>query len=205
VTPPRSTTTYAVLGLLTLRDWTTYELAKQVQRSLQWFWPRAERKLYDEPKRLVADGLATASAEATGKRPKTVYSITPAGRSALASWLDEPSARRSMEFEALVKVFFADGGTLDQLQATLDRIIAESEERVERLGDIVASGPMFPGRAHIIALCVRLQVEEELAVLRWARWARSAVAAWSAADDPGAWDSHAVMESLVAECRAATS
>ena len=49
-----TTTSYAVLGLLALRPWTTYELAKQVQRSLDWFWPRAERKLYDEPKRLVA-------------------------------------------------------------------------------------------------------------------------------------------------------
>src|SRR5688572_5469801 len=54
--PPRTTTSYAILGLLSVRRWTTYELAKQVQRSLNWFWPRAERKLYDEPKRLVADG-----------------------------------------------------------------------------------------------------------------------------------------------------
>jgi DNA-binding PadR family transcriptional regulator len=105
-----------VLGLLALRDWTTYELAKQMHRSLHWFWPRAERKLYDEPKRLVADGLATASAEATGKRPKTVYSITPAGRSALSDWLDEPSATPALEFEAMVKVFFADAGSLEQLQ-----------------------------------------------------------------------------------------
>ena len=47
-----TTTSYAVLGLLSVRSWTTYELAKQVQRSLNWFWPRAERKLYDEPKQL---------------------------------------------------------------------------------------------------------------------------------------------------------
>ena len=53
MTAPLSTTSYAILGLLALRPWTTYELAKQVQKSLGWFWPRAERKLYDEPKRLV--------------------------------------------------------------------------------------------------------------------------------------------------------
>ena len=81
-----TTTSYAVLGLLSVRSWTTYELAKQVQRSLNWFWPRAERKLYDEPKRLVAQGLATASQEATGQRPRTVYSITDDGRRALRQW-----------------------------------------------------------------------------------------------------------------------
>ena len=78
-----TTTSYALLGLLNIRPWTTYELAKQVQRSLGWFWPRAERKLYDEPKRLVEQGLATATNESTGKRPRTVYAITPAGLAAL--------------------------------------------------------------------------------------------------------------------------
>src|SRR5262245_33715324 len=80
---PLTTTSYALLGLLNIRPWTTYELAKQVQRSLGWFWPRAERKLYDEPKRLVERGLATATSEATGKRPRTVYAITAEGRKAL--------------------------------------------------------------------------------------------------------------------------
>ena len=56
-------TSYAVLGLLSLRSWTTYELAQQVRRSLNWFWPRAERKLYQEPKALVERGLATSRTE----------------------------------------------------------------------------------------------------------------------------------------------
>src|SRR6476620_9183008 len=85
----RTTTSFAILGLLSLRTWSTYELAKQVSRSLHWFWPRAERKLYDEPKVLVADGLATASKSFTGERPRTVYEITDAGRAALTAWLDE--------------------------------------------------------------------------------------------------------------------
>ena len=76
---PLSTTSHAILGLLSLRSWTTYELAKQVQRSLGWFWPRAERKLYDEPKRLVAAGLASSEREMTGARPRTVYAVTRRG------------------------------------------------------------------------------------------------------------------------------
>ena len=80
---PLTTTSRALLGLLHLRPWTTYELAKQVQRSLGWFWPGAERKLYDEPKNLVAAGLATATEQHTGNRPRTVYAITAAGRKEL--------------------------------------------------------------------------------------------------------------------------
>src|SRR5262245_48564069 len=117
-----SPTASALLGLLSLRSWTTYELAKQVQRSLGWFWPRAERKLYDEPKRLVAAGLATSGREMTGARPRTVYTVTARGRRALRKWLDEPPAAPTLEFEGMIKVFFADGGTVEQLRATLTSI-----------------------------------------------------------------------------------
>ena len=79
----------AVLSLLALRSWTTYELAQQMKRSLHWFWPRAESKLYEEPKKLVAHGLARATSETVGLRPRTVYEITPAGRRALAQWVAE--------------------------------------------------------------------------------------------------------------------
>ncbi|RPI11198.1 MAG: PadR family transcriptional regulator, partial [Actinobacteria bacterium] len=107
-----TTTSYALLGLLRIKPWTTYELAKQVQRSLGWFWPRTERKLYDEPKHLVALGLATATEEHTGNRPRTVYKITAKGRGALRAWLSQPSEPSVFESEAMVKLFFADAGTL---------------------------------------------------------------------------------------------
>jgi PadR family transcriptional regulator, regulatory protein AphA len=49
-----------------VRSWTNDELTKQVNHSLNWCWPRADRKLYDEPYVLVADGLATATKAASG-------------------------------------------------------------------------------------------------------------------------------------------
>ena len=108
--------------MLRLRSWTSYELAKQVQKSLGWFWPRAERKLYDEPKNLVALGLATATDEHTGNRPRTVrdHSGRPQG---LRGGSDTPEPP-ALEFEGMVKVFFADGGTIEQLRETLGAIEA---------------------------------------------------------------------------------
>src|SRR3954451_25128757 len=106
-----TTTSYAILGLLALRSWTTYELAKQMQRTLHYFWPRAESRLYEEPKNLVAQGLAVAEKTFVGKRPSTVYSITPAGRQTLEGWLKTPPAGPVLEFEGIVRVFLADLGT----------------------------------------------------------------------------------------------
>jgi PadR family transcriptional regulator AphA len=202
VSGTRTTTSYALLGLLAVRDWTTYELAKQVRRSLNWFWPRAERKLYDEPKRLVEQGLATSIREHTGQRPRTVYRITPDGRAALRDWLSEPPAPRSIEFEAMIKVFFADAGTPEQLLATLDRIEAEAADRIAALSEMAAARPVpFPQRAHLAAIGLRLQCEQEEAVLRWARWAREQVGLWNDTTDPGPWDPLAALDDRAARPR----
>jgi PadR family transcriptional regulator, regulatory protein AphA len=189
---PLSTTSYAVLGLLSLRHWTTYELAKQVQRSLGWFWPRAERKLYDEPKRLVAAGLATGQREMTGARPRTVYAVTRQGRTALRRWLDEAPAPPALEFEGMVKVFFADAGTLDQLHRNLTAIaeaadvrLAELEAKVDEFGRGEAP---FPERAHLNTVALRFQLDHERSIATWARWALEETALWRSTTDPGAWD-----------------
>ena|SRR6478672_3903063 len=195
----RTTTSYAVLGLLAIRPWTTYELAKQVQRSLRWFWPRAERKLYDEPKRLAEEGLATATREHTGRRGRTVYTITDAGRAALRDWLGEPFVPPTTEFEGMVKVFFADAGSTAQLLATVERIESQAAERLEEIVGLAGTRPLaFPEREHISAIGLRLFAQQEEATLRWARWARVQVEHWTDTTDPGAWDAPGVLAEIAA-------
>jgi PadR family transcriptional regulator, regulatory protein AphA len=192
VTPSLSTTSHAILGLLSLRSWTTYELAKQVQRSLGWFWPRAERKLYDEPKRLAAAGLAKSVREMTGSRPRTVYAVTAKGRKALQRWLDEPPAPPSLEFEGLVKVFFADGGTLEQLRKTLTTIAETAEARTAELegkvDEHLAGDVPFPERLPLNTLGLKYQLEHERWIGTWARWALDQTEEWRSPTDPGSWD-----------------
>jgi PadR family transcriptional regulator, regulatory protein AphA len=195
-----TSTSYALLGLLALRPWTTYELAKQVQRALGWFWPRAERRLYDEPKRLEAAGLATSTREMTGARPRTVYSVTDEGSRALHRWLGEPPAPPVVEFEGLVKVFFADGGTLEQLRTTLASIAETAEERTAELEAKVheqaRAEVMFPERAHLNTLVLRYHLDQEQAITSWARWALHQTEGWRSSNDPGSWDHRAVLAEL---------
>jgi PadR family transcriptional regulator AphA len=196
---PRTTTSYAVLGLLALRSWTTYELAKQVQRSLGWFWPRAERKLYEEPKRLVEAGLATGAREMTGARPRTIYGATAKGRKELGRWLGEAPAPPSLEFEGLVKVFFADAGTLEQLDENLRSIAATSDARVRDLEAKVeehnAGDVPFPQRLPINTLGLRFQLDHERVIGTWARWSLEQTKHWRSPTDPGSWDYHEVFGS----------
>ena len=194
-----STTSYAILGLLRLRSWTTYELAKQVQRSLEWFWPRAERKLYDEPKRLVAAGLASSEREMTGARPRTVYAVTRRGRTALRRWLGEPPEPPTLEFEGMVKLFFADGGTIEQLRATLTSVAETADARLvelEGIADELSSDDVrYPERVHLNALGLRFVLDHEANLARWARWALEQTSTWTSTTDPGRWDHREALSS----------
>jgi len=183
-----TTTSHAVLGLLGLQPWSTYELAKQMERSLRNFWPRAESKLYEEPKNLVAHGLARAREERVGNRPRTVYTITAKGRRALRSWLDEPGAGPLLEFEALLKVFFADQGTKEQLLANIRTIKHQAEEGDAQgrtfAREYLETGGPFPERLPVIGLMVRFLHGHNAAILEWARWAEAEVQNWADMSPP---------------------
>lgn len=177
-----SATSYAILGLLSLQPWTTYELARQVQMSLRNFWPRGERKLYDEPKKLVEQGLAQVTRELVGRRPRSVYRITPKGRRALRQWLGDPAEMPVLEFEALVKVFFAEQGSKEQLLTTLERILESAEHRqsidARWAAYYLATGGRFPGRAPVVTLVGKLQADLNDTIGAWAHWAHETVSCW---------------------------
>jgi PadR family transcriptional regulator AphA len=126
---PLPTTSYAILGMLALRPWTAYELTQQLRRSLSYCWPKAESVLYDEPKRLVRLGLATAQREPVGRRTRTAYAITGEGRRALGAWLAPPTRSSRFEFEAILRLLYADQGTKAELLDAVRAARRWAEER----------------------------------------------------------------------------
>jgi DNA-binding PadR family transcriptional regulator len=183
---PLTTTSFAVLGLLSIKPWSSYELTQQMDRSLGRIWPRAVSKLYEEPKKLVEHGYARASTEQNGQRSRSVYSITAKGRRALGAWLREPGNGPVLEFEQLLKVFFAENGRKADLIATLASAqqwaMARSAESLE-VGEryLQGEGP-FPERLPELQLTSRFITDFYLLVCNWAKWATSIVESWP--EDP---------------------
>lgn len=177
-----TTTTYGVLGLLAVRPHSTYELAKAMDRSVGRVWPRAQSKLFEEPKKLLEHGYATAREETVGRRPKTVYTITRSGRRALSAWLAEPGDGPALDFEGLVKLIFAEYGTRDDALATISRarqwaveMNAGSIEGGEKF--IEGDGRYAERRATTLLLGAFLTDFYAL-VAEWADWATDEVASW---------------------------
>jgi DNA-binding PadR family transcriptional regulator len=175
-----------VLGLLSVKPWSSYELTQQMDRSLGRIWPRAVSKLYEEPKKLVSHGLASVSTEQNGQRTRTIYAITEEGRHALAGWLRQPAEGPVIEFEQLLKVFFAENGTKADTLATLR---AAQEWATARCAESLAVGEryaegqgLFPERLPELQLTSRFITDFYLLVLDWAQWAATIVESWP--DDP---------------------
>ena len=184
-----TTSSYAVLALLDLRPWTAYELTHQAQRSLRYAWPKSERLLYSEPKKLVERGYATTRTEETGKRSSNVYEITEEGRRALGEWAGSRTQPPRFEIEALLRLLFADHGTIDDVLCALGELEADIGEHHDAIVELMASyldgGHPFPERTHLSVLFATFQIELFKTIERWIEFARDEIDAWPATRDLG--------------------
>jgi DNA-binding PadR family transcriptional regulator len=177
-----TTTSYSILGLLAVKPWTTHELVQQVDRSMRRIWPRAQSKLYEEPKKLVAHGFARATDDPVGRRRRTRYTITAKGRRALARWLQEPGDGPVLEFEQLLKIGFADSGTRADVVANLDAtrrwVLEQNEENLATGRAYLEGRGLFPERAALNQLGGRFLTDFYVTVARWVAWASAVVEEW---------------------------
>ena len=185
-----STTSYVVLGLLSLRSWTRSELPQQPQRSLAYCWPKEDSVLYAEPRRLVALGLARAEQERDRGRTRNRYTITSAGRQALSEWLATPSAPPHLELEPLLRLTFADQGTLPDAQAAVaalrDWAVTSLADGMDVLRGYQAGQAPFPDRLHINVLgaCYYKAIYD--ATIAFCDLAEKEIAGWERTDGLGA-------------------
>lgn len=173
--------TYGLLGMLAVRSWTGYELTQQVRRSLRFVWPSSEGHLYREQKRLVDLGWATVQPEPAGQRSRNRYTITEAGRAALEDWLATEPEEPHFQIEGVLRTFFGDQGSRDQLVASMQATAAMAGSMLEEMLGFVDEyldedgplsmldrgvggpdadrlefhgRPMFPERLHVVALAI---------------------------------------------------
>jgi PadR family transcriptional regulator, regulatory protein AphA len=187
-----STTGLGILGLLALRPFSAYELAQQIHRGLRYMQPASERNLYAEPKRLAAAGLVRMRREPVGRRRRTIYEITPAGRDALRRQLATPPAPPQLEFEALQRLVFADQGSKHDLLAALDTTSRQVQQLLDdglqQVRGYQGDGGPFPERLHLIVLFARFYTDFLLLLRDWIALTRREVASWPTTSDLGLTD-----------------
>ncbi|MBN7796130.1 PadR family transcriptional regulator [Parahaliea mediterranea] len=126
-------TSFTILGVLARGPWSAYELTKHIRKSaLQTVWPRTESRIYLELKNLVNHNLATSRREKQGGRLRSIYRITPKGRSSLSEWLEGTEGRIRLESEPLLKILLS-GANPPALDNQLQYLAAQLESDIEAL------------------------------------------------------------------------
>ena len=122
---------HAVLGLLSLRPMTGYELKKAFDNSVNHFWSADQSQIYRTLSGLVDDGLATRSTVLHDDRPNShPHTLTGAGATELDRWLTAPLVNPPVREPFLVRLYFADRLPIAEIR----RLVASRrQERVERL------------------------------------------------------------------------
>lgn len=124
-------TRWVILGCLTLEPMSGYDVKAFVDRTIVHFWSESYGQLYPTLKALEAQGLVTGRHERQEGRPdKRVYTITEAGRAALAAWLAEPAEPVVPRYEHSLKIFFGASGPPE---AALDHVRRLREESAAAL------------------------------------------------------------------------
>jgi DNA-binding PadR family transcriptional regulator len=141
-----STSSYAVLGLLSFARLSGYDLAAIAQRSVAQVWPISKTQVYAELRRLSALGLIEGrDAQHSGGPAKTVFELTPAGECELDAWLAaETSSALRLRAPAVLKLLLGHRASSDQARAGLAQFRARVSARLielERLTEMLDRNP----------------------------------------------------------------
>lgn len=198
--------------MLAVRPWTGYEMTKQLRRSLRFVWPSSEGHLYREQKRLVDLGWATVTEEPAGRRTRKRYEITPDGVRALQEWLATEPGEPRFEVEGILRIFYADQATPQDLQRSLSATAASARVMLDEMLGYVdeyldEGGPLwmlehgvggpgedrleyngrvqYPERLHVIARAIDITTRLLSTIEVFAEEMSAEVADWPTTTDPG--------------------
>jgi len=147
--PQLTPVSYVVLGMVAEGATTSYDMKQKASRSVGYFWNFPHSQLYAEPAHLVELGLLDEEREAEGRR-RRVYSLTPAGRTALADWLREPTSEQpQIRDTGLLKLFFGDGMSADEI-AALARAQEETHRARLAVYETIADSVTSPNHAAVV-------------------------------------------------------
>ena len=78
---------FAILGYLSTGPGTGWDISRQFDTGLGWFWTARHSQIYPELKRMTQEGLVERDSETVGESlERFSYSITDTGRAALAEF-----------------------------------------------------------------------------------------------------------------------
>jgi DNA-binding PadR family transcriptional regulator len=127
---------HAILGFLSLRPMSGYDLKRAFDTSVRHFWTADQAAIYRALSDLESGGLVAHERIAQTARPdRKEFALTAEGRTEFERWLAAPMPTAPRREPLLVKLFFAG-----QLEPPVTEAIVEAERAqiTEELGALLA-------------------------------------------------------------------
>ena len=163
---------HAILTALLDQELTGYELAKQFDVSLGFFWQASHQQIYQQLKVLKQEGLVEATeVTQTGKPDKKRYQMTASGRDFLATWVLGQSKRKPAKDDLFVKLY--NLGTVDKahLIEEVETRLADHQSRLALYEKIRDRGYLEPEKLNEPRLgrylALRAGMHQEQASIAW--------------------------------------
>lgn len=122
---------HAILATLLGQTLSGYDLRKQFEGSVGFFWQASFQQIYRELTKLEEQGFLTYETVHQETRPdKKLYRVTEAGRQYLRDWIAEPGEVAPLRDELLVKLF---AGYLVSRSTILAELQQHRRQHTERL------------------------------------------------------------------------
>src|SRR5574344_764327 len=105
----KNKTRYLILGLLSEKPLSGYEIKKIVDLRFQYFWSESYGQIYPELSRMESENIIekVVSEENTGRKNSCKYKITDQGLVELKDWLIAPVEKEMIRYEILLKLYFS--------------------------------------------------------------------------------------------------
>lgn len=122
---------HAILGFLSFKPLSGYNLKKAFDHSVQHFWSANQSQIYRTLAQMDEEGLVEKQVvEREERLDMKIYSITEAGRDELHHWLSTPLPEQDDREPILIQVYFAGILSDDEILNLLQTYLKSINERL---------------------------------------------------------------------------
>ncbi len=166
---------HVILTLLHKGPATGYEIVKEFDTVVGYFWSASHQQVYRDLGKLAEEGFVRFTLVPQEERPdRKVYELTAKGEEALMLWIESPVEPRKLHDELLVRLMAGELVGSPALQSLLTSQRALRQERLEEYRRIekeqfaTADLDALPAVHRLAYMMLRLGIRGEEAWLEWA-------------------------------------
>lgn len=125
-------TKFVILGFLLNDSLSGYEIGEMIKQSTNNFWQESDASIYPALKSLTKEGFVSPAPVYVGKRRKEIFTITIEGRKAFLQWFKRSPDPDQHREEFLLKLFFTDETTEEQMLQHCNQKLQELKKLQEK-------------------------------------------------------------------------